>query len=236
MASLCQYSNKPGCNGRNKLSCLCLQKGGKRYKLQAGRSPSDLVSSSKSCSFFGHNFSTFFILTECPFIIFNCCFFHPADCMKPPCLSRSSSSLGESLSSCLWRGGNMAASAPGCQQGEEVKEGEREAPAFVGKRNKELGKRKESNTCTPTSMGLLQLGPQRNYLTWRPAKASQAKSLCTCAKCCQNCWDHEQSGLWQRISSRTEKGKRKPQPRGRAGTEWAYFHTTAIVLLMRKGN
>lgn len=61
----------------------------------------------------------------------------------------------------------------GCQharmQGEEVNGGEREAQAFVGKRNKG-GKSKESNTYTPTSMGLLQLGPQRNYLTWRLAK------------------------------------------------------------------
>lgn len=47
---------------------------------------------------------------------------------------------------------------------------EREAQAFAGKRKKEGGKSKESNTCTPTSMGLLQLGPRRNYLTWRLAK------------------------------------------------------------------
>lgn len=51
----------------------------------------------------------------------------------------------------------------GCQharmQGEEVNGGEREAQAFVGKKNKEGGKSKESNTYTPTSMGLLQLGP-----------------------------------------------------------------------------
>lgn len=53
----------------------------------------------------------------------------------------------------------MAASVPGCQQGEEVKGGEREAQAFVGKQNKEVGKRKESNTHTWTSTGLLQLGP-----------------------------------------------------------------------------
>lgn len=65
----------------------------------------------------------------------------------------------------------MAASAPGCQQGKVGKGGEKEAQACVGKQNKEVGKRKESNTHTLTSMGLLQLGPRRNYLTWRPAKA-----------------------------------------------------------------
>lgn len=65
----------------------------------------------------------------------------------------------------------MTTSTPGGQQGEEAKGGEREAREFVGKWNKEVAKRKESNTRTPTSTGLLQLGPRRNYLTWRPAKA-----------------------------------------------------------------
>lgn len=59
----CQYSNKPGCNGWNKLSCLCLLKGGKRYELQAGRSPSNLISFSKSCLLFGRKFTAIFILT-----------------------------------------------------------------------------------------------------------------------------------------------------------------------------
>lgn len=55
-------------------------------------------------------------------------------------------------------------------EGEEVNGGEREAQAFAGKMTKEGGKNKESNTYTLTSMGLLQLGPRHNYLTWRLAK------------------------------------------------------------------
>lgn len=62
----------------------------------------------------------------------------------------------------------------GCQharmQGEEVNGGEKKAQAFAGKRNKGGGKSNESNTYTPTSTGLLQLGPRCNYLTWRLAK------------------------------------------------------------------
>lgn len=71
--SPCQYSNKPGCNGWNKLSCLCLCEGGKRYELQAGRSPSNLISFSKSCSLFGHNFTTLFISTPFIFLIYFFC-------------------------------------------------------------------------------------------------------------------------------------------------------------------
>lgn len=84
----CWYSNKPGCNGWNKLSCLCLWEGGKRYELQAGRSPSNLISFSKSCSLFGHNFTTIFISTPFIFLIyfFPPCWLHE---MKPPCLSHS---------------------------------------------------------------------------------------------------------------------------------------------------
>lgn len=68
--SPCQYSNKPGCNGWNKLSCLCLCEGEKRYELQAGRSPSNLISFSKSCSLFGYNFTTIFIPTSFIFLIY----------------------------------------------------------------------------------------------------------------------------------------------------------------------
>lgn len=59
----------------------------------------------------------------------------------------------------------------GCQhtriQGEEVKGRLRH---LLGRGIKKGGKSKESNTYTPTSMGLLQPGPRCNYLTWRLAK------------------------------------------------------------------
>lgn len=58
--------------------------------------------------------------------------------------------------------------------------GEREAWVLVGKRNKEEEKRKESSTCTPTSRGLLQLGPRGNYLSWRLAKAPGRVPLHLC--------------------------------------------------------
>lgn len=60
----------------------------------------------------------------------------------------------------------MAGRQHGCQRARmpvkariTVKGGEREAQAFVGKQNKEVRKRKESNTHSRTSTGLLQLGP-----------------------------------------------------------------------------
>lgn len=128
----------------------------------------------------------------------------------------------------------MAASTPGCQQSEEVKGGEREARAFVGKQNKEAGKSKESNTRTLTSTGLLQLGPQRNYLTWRPAKTPRLSPSALVQSAVRAAGTTNSQGFSSASHPKRKKGKKKK--RDRAGTEWAYFHTTAIVLLMRKGN
>lgn len=126
----------------------------------------------------------------------------------------------------------------GCQharmQGEEVNGGEREAQAFVGKRNKG-GKSKESNTYTPTSMGLLQLGPQRNYLTWRLAKPPRLSPSALVQNAVRAAGTVNTQGSGSMPHPKRKKEKKKKN-RDRAGTEWAYFHTTAIVLLMRKGN
>lgn len=127
----------------------------------------------------------------------------------------------------------MAASAPGCQQGKAVKGGEEAARACVGKQNKEVGKRKESNMHALTSTGLLQLGPRHNYLTWRPAKAPRLSPSALVQSAVRAAGTTNSQGFG---GTSHPKKKNKKTQRNRAGTEWAYFHTTAIVLLMRKGN
>lgn len=112
---------------------------------------------------------------------------------------------------------------------------EREAQAFAGKRKKEGGKSKESNTCTPTSMGLLQLGPRRNYLTWRLAKPPRLSPSALVQNAVRAAGIVNTQGSGSMRHPKRKKGKKKKN-RARAGTEWAYFHTTAIVLLMQKGN
>lgn len=107
----------------------------------------------------------------------------------------------------------------GCQharmQGEEVNGGEREAQAFAGKRKKEGGKSKESNTYTPTSMGLLQLGPRCNYLTWRLAKPPRLSPSVLVQNAVRAAGTVNTQGSGSMPHPKRKKGKKKEQSQGR---------------------
>lgn len=107
----------------------------------------------------------------------------------------------------------------GCQharmQGEEVNGGEREAQAFAGNRKKEEGKSKESNTYTSTSMGLLQLGPRCNYLTWRLAKPPRLSPSALVQNAVRAVGTVNTQGSGSMPHPKRKKKKKKEQRQGR---------------------
>lgn len=122
------------------------------------------------------------------------------------------------------RADNMAAAAPGCPQtaGRAARAG--------GEAQRRSGEKRETQHVHANENGPAPARPTAQLPALESGQDAQAESLRARAKRRQRCRHRQQPALRRRVSPQNTK------PETGQGLHGAYFHTTAIVLLMRKGN
>lgn len=99
-----------------------------------------------------------------------------------------------------------------------------------GSAAKERGKERETQRVHPNENGPAPARPTARLPALEGGQNARAESLRARAKRRQRCRHRQQPALRRRVSPQNAK----PEPG--QGLRGAYFHTSAIVLLMRKGN